>query len=141
MIRYVYDSSFYLFNSIVFVIGWNFYMQVESPNLQKLVVAYNNHVEIIWQSLPIKLSSVVQNLVQLTLTGCYNLKVIFHSSEGTKDDGSTIKLPKLKHLSLWELPKLTSLCSGCSIQLPLLENLFVYYCDELTSIFDDKVCI
>lgn len=112
------------------------YVQVQIPLLEKLEVASIGNVENIWGSQP----SWVQNLTELTVANCFNLKKLFQSSTEVNYETNAIKLPKLKSLKLEYLIKLTSLFSQYSIQLQSLEVLEIRYCEELTFILNDKVC-
>ena len=124
-----------------------FYLQVAFPNLQTLHI-YSIHVEKIWHNLPPKISSCVQNLLELRISNCGNLKELFSSPTVVMDESreeemrDTILFPKLNRLEIENLEKLTTLWSGYHIEFPTLKEFTIYCCSQLDEfIFDDKVHI
>ncbi|KAL5853780.1 hypothetical protein ACOSQ3_008898 [Xanthoceras sorbifolium] len=119
--------------------------KVVAPNLEILDVT-GIPVEKIWHNLLPMMSSCVQNLTELIIADCDNLKELFSSSTVIKEESrkeerrDTISFPKLNYLELKNLGKLTRLWSGYSIEFPSLKTFMIWNCPELeTFIFDDKV--
>ncbi|KAK2640397.1 hypothetical protein Ddye_028192 [Dipteronia dyeriana] len=117
--------------------------KVAFPNLQTLAI-FDIHVEKIWQNLPPKISSCVQNLAELYVYNCGNLKELFSSSTvGTKESRveemrDTISFPKLNCLHLSGLRGLTTLWSGYYIEFPTLKEFKIGRCHQLDAfIFND----
>ena len=108
----------------------------------------------------------MHNLKELTLRECKNLKYVLPStvctslfqleklSIGSCDDieevvaikeeagsevvSSNVSLlfPKLKYLTLEDLPKLKQFCRGDSVEFPLLSKLTIYECYEMSVFID-----
>ncbi|KAK1586560.1 hypothetical protein Q3G72_003741 [Acer saccharum] len=119
--------------------------KVAFPNLQSLHIS-RIPVEKIWHNLPPKISSCVQNLTELSVFGCGNLKELFSSStvvmEQSREEEmrDTIWFPILNCLSIQKLEKLTTLWSGYHIEFPTLKEFIIDRCPQLDAfIFDDKV--
>ncbi|KAK2640402.1 hypothetical protein Ddye_028197 [Dipteronia dyeriana] len=123
-----------------------FNKKVVFPNLQTLDI-HEMHVEKIWHNLHPKLSSSIQNLTELIVYDCGNLKELFSSSTGVTEEAreedmrdTIILFPKLNRLEIENLEKLTTLWPGYYIEFPLLKELTIQECPELEAfIFDEKV--
>ncbi|KAL5786635.1 hypothetical protein ACOSQ2_009027 [Xanthoceras sorbifolium] len=119
--------------------------KVVSPNLEILKVC-KIPVEMIWHNLLLPKSSCVQNLTQLSIENCGNLKELFSSSmviteESRKEEKrDIISFPKLNYMEMANLTKLIRLWLGYYIEFPSLKEFEIWVCPELkTFIFDDKV--
>ncbi|XP_074269650.1 uncharacterized protein LOC141592752 [Silene latifolia] len=78
----------------------------------------------------------LQSLEYLTIRDCPNLEVIIRG--GDKD--TTVVFPRLKRLDLWNLARMTKLCSTSDIPLhfPSLEDLDIDWCNKLESLFSGE---
>ncbi|KAL8139310.1 hypothetical protein V2J09_005331 [Rumex salicifolius] len=73
-------------------------------------------------------SMVMENIQELEIRSCDNMKVVFDSAEAaSSSSSSTMSLPGLKRLQLWNLPKLKSIGGG----FPSLEACEIKYCSRL----------
>ncbi|GKV43348.1 hypothetical protein SLEP1_g50651 [Rubroshorea leprosula] len=142
------EESQYLFSS-----------KVETPNLEFLSLSSNNIQHILDNSIS-RISSYVQNLRELCVEGCDNLKYLLTSSmvksferlnwlkigdcnmmeevilvEESMDEETICKIffPNLEFLLLQDLPKLKRFCFGNYLELPCLWKLKISKCPVLKS--------
>ncbi|KAG5526223.1 hypothetical protein RHGRI_032487 [Rhododendron griersonianum] len=99
-------------------------------NLKELYFRKCNAVKNIF---PVQLLENFPNLERLSVTWCENVEDIIveiaeMSYRGSHQDYSnSISLPKLKDLTLWDLPRLKSIYNGVMV-CPSIENVYVYGC-------------
>ncbi|EOY11234.1 NB-ARC domain-containing disease resistance protein, putative [Theobroma cacao] len=126
--------------------------EMKFPSLEKLELASLN-VERIWPNQFSIISDYPQNLTNLTVEDCHNLKHILSFSvsrslthlksfvinrcnglkeiiftEDIKEDMMSQVFPKLELLEFQYLPNLTRLCHGSNFEFPLLKELFIRDC-------------
>ncbi|KAL5783737.1 hypothetical protein ACOSP7_008766 [Xanthoceras sorbifolium] len=143
-----------------------FNQKVVFPNLQTLDIC-GLIVENIWHNLLPTSSSWVQNLSELSVSFCSNLKELFPSSmvnsfvqlryltilycdvleemivmkDLREEEGKdTITFPRLNNLKMGGLAKLRKLCSEIYIEFPSLKEFIIENCSELEAFtFNDKI--
>ncbi|KAE9447059.1 hypothetical protein C3L33_21061, partial [Rhododendron williamsianum] len=99
-------------------------------NLKELYFRKCNAVKNIF---PVQLLENFPNLERLSVTWCENVEDIIVEIAEMSDQGShqdysnSISLPKLKDLTLWDLPRLKSIYNGVMV-CPSIENTYVYGC-------------
>ncbi|GKV49020.1 hypothetical protein SLEP1_g55794 [Rubroshorea leprosula] len=84
--------------------------------------------------LPLELQQAFQNLEEIRVSACSQMEEIIASSDS---DASSDKFtfPKLRILSLWNLPQLKSICSAKGVMVcDCIENIQIWRCLELKRI-------
>ncbi|KAI8536010.1 hypothetical protein RHMOL_Rhmol10G0221600 [Rhododendron molle] len=129
-----------------------FYEAIVLGSLERLIIRYMKNMESIWKG-PVGIGS-LSNLKSLTLHTCPNLTTLFtvdmlinltNLEELVVEDCPNINslvslksfdsepglfLPRLKKISLLELPELVSISGGLRIA-PNLERMVIFYCPKL----------
>ncbi|KAK4412833.1 putative disease resistance protein [Sesamum alatum] len=83
---------------------------------------------------PLTIARSLSQLEMLEIRSCDMMEEIF-SDENDDGGKSCIAFPKLKRLSLWDLPSLTTFCKGVeSINFPLLAHMGIENCPKLIDV-------
>ncbi|KAL5756983.1 hypothetical protein ACOSQ2_021729 [Xanthoceras sorbifolium] len=134
--------------------------KVEFPNLKTLKIDAINFEEIWHNQLPL-MSSCFQNLTNLTIWNCCNLKYVFSSSTigsfvqlqflyikdcrelkeivRSDDLGNNVELPSLNKLWIWECHKMKTLISGDKVTFPNLKEIEMDFMDNLEMIWHNQL--
>ena len=111
-----------------------------TPNLKKLEVKCCDNLKYLFSS---TVCTSPFPLERLSIRFCKGMEEVVAITEEPRSKAMSalsvsLLFSKLKLLSLRDLPKLKQFCKGDSVEFPLLSNLTIYKCSELTAFIVDS---